>query len=322
MIANILSFVVVIVLFLLFAWFTRRAWRARTPAVRWVGGALSGLLTLVLGLVTVLSLVGVVRFYAPRSNPVSEVAVAGTPEQLARGEQLAHTCMGCHSSNIQLPLDGGENFLGPLGVLHPPNLTPAGTIGSWSDGEIVRAIREGIHQSGRPLLIMPSSQFRHMSDEDVQAVVAYLRTQPPVENATPATSLSVLGATLVGAGVFPLAAQASITEPVVAPPAGVTTEYGEYLVNITGCRECHGMELTGLESSNGAPSGPNIRATVPFWSEQDFLASIREGVTPSGGTLDPEEMPWPEISATYSDDELRAIYMYISQLEPTETSSR
>ena len=61
----------------------------------------------------------------------------------------------------------------PVGTLYGANLTPAGEIKDWSDGEIIRAIREGVHKTGRSLIIMPSEVFRHLSDVDVQAIVAY-----------------------------------------------------------------------------------------------------------------------------------------------------
>ena len=83
-------------------------------------------------------------------------------------------------------------------------MTPGGPLKDWSDGEIVRAIREGLDRDGRPLLIMPSDAFHHLSDDDVQNLVAYLRSQPAVQHATPARDMNLLGLILVGAGLFPV----------------------------------------------------------------------------------------------------------------------
>src|SRR5687768_14453524 len=91
-------------------------------------------------------------------NPVANVTVARTADQTARGQYLVSTfggCIGCHASNpaaTQPVLDGSYMAdIAPLGDFHPPNLTPGGRLKDWSDGEIVRAIREGIDKDGRPL---------------------------------------------------------------------------------------------------------------------------------------------------------------------------
>src|SRR5690606_12229479 len=116
-----------------------------------------------------LPLVGLYRLHWPRTAPAPDLQLAGTPEQLTRGKHLAYLCVQCHSSTGDLPLDGAKNDItdGNLGTLYPTNLTPGGPLRDWTDGEIVRAIREGIHPNGRTLLLMPSEQYRGMSDEDV-----------------------------------------------------------------------------------------------------------------------------------------------------------
>jgi mono/diheme cytochrome c family protein len=194
------------------------------------------------------------------------------------------------------PLDGGtRDFFGgsggpPFGTLVPPNLTPAGPLADWSDGEVIRAIREGVDRNGRPLLIMPADQFHRMSDEDVQSVVAYLRSQPPVQHVTPEMEVNLLGAIVIGAGIFPTTAQPPITQPVVAPPRGPTAAYGKYLVDISGCHACHGDNLTG-GTNQYTPKGPNLTLLVPKWPEADFLNTIRTGVDPTGYRLNPDRMP-------------------------------
>jgi hypothetical protein len=102
-----------------------------------------------------------------------------------------------------------------VATLYPPNLTPAGEIKNWSDGELIRAIREGVHQSGRPLLIMPSDEFHNLSDADVRSVVAYLRSQRAVKHDantdTPSNGVNLFGALYVGAGIFDMSVQPPIT---------------------------------------------------------------------------------------------------------------
>ena len=96
------------------------------------------------------------------------------------------------------------------------------------------------------LIIMPSEVFHNMSDADVQAIVAYLRSQP-ARVGYAADETEYRRAFFIGAGVAPTSAQPPIPQPVVAPVEGASAEYGEYLVSILGCRVCHGENLYGSE---------------------------------------------------------------------------
>jgi mono/diheme cytochrome c family protein len=119
---------------------------------------------------------------------------------------------------------------------------------------------------------------------------------------------------LVGAGLFPTAEQPHITQLQSAPAAG-TPAFGQYLVDITGCRVCHGENLTGRPPGGfGPPAGPSLRAIVPQWSEADFVKFFRTGQDPNGRTLSPDLMPWKDIGLAYTDDELRAMYAYLRGL--------
>jgi mono/diheme cytochrome c family protein len=313
---DFVSLLVLVGLTVLFGFLAYRAWGAKNKPVKWAGVIVAGLLTLVFGLVLAVVAFGTFKLNQNYnvSNPVVAVKVAGTPEQLARGKQLINSC-GCHGENL-----GGIDFAGeagmPLGVLYAPNLTPGGHLQNWSDGEIVRAIREGVHQSGRSLLIMPSYSFRNMSDEDVHAVVAYLRGVPPVTPDTPPNNLNALGAALI-ATLFGSAqtVQPHIAQPVIAPPKGVTAEYGKYLVSFVGCGDCHGQNLAGIKVSQGPPPGPNITTVLPNWSEQDFLNLMRKGTLPDGKRVT-ENMPWQEYDKLASDDDLKAMYLYLHSLAP------
>src|SRR5262249_13975812 len=220
-------------------------------------------------------------------NPVTNVRVAGTPTQIARGERLAHLCTSCHSPNGQLPLSG-VNFLAkyggpPLGTLYAPNLTSSGNISEWSDGEVIRAIREGLHKNGRSLLVMPAGILRNLSDDDVQALVAYLRSQPAAGGPTPDNQFSLLGALFINLVDFRTAQQpiGNLTAPQPGSP-----EYGKYMVDITGCRGCHGQQLQGkVYSGVGPPTGPNLTAIVPNWTQAQFLTFFNTGQLPSGGSV-------------------------------------
>lgn len=313
---------ILLLLVLLFAYLAYRALRTkRGAAVKWVGFVLSGLLTLLLGAVLVVALMGTSKLAANynASHPVANVKVAGTPEQVARGERIAHGCAGCHGTNGQLPLSGqnfGEGFPFPIGTLYARNLTPGGELKDWSDGEVLRALREGVHKSGRSLVIMPSKAFHNFGDEDAQAIVAYLRSQAAVTPDAPPNNVNVIAALLIatmGEGI--LSVQPPIAGPVVAPPEGVSAAYGEYLTKVIGCRDCHGENLQG----GAVGGGPDAGAAVPSlsgvknWSEADFVKTIRTGTLPTGEMLK-EGMPWKDISAATTDDNLKAIYQYLKTI--------
>jgi mono/diheme cytochrome c family protein len=278
-----------------------------------LGALFAGLLALVFAAAATIASIGYYRLNAPASAPPTAFQEARTPEQIARGEKLAYLCVGCHSSNAELPLDGGEDIgIGPLGRLYPPNLTRGGDVAGWTDGEIIRAIREGIHKDGRALLIMPSDNYHPMSDADVMSLVAYLRSQPAVNRQVPETRISLLGLILIGTGTFPTSAQQPITERVEAPPAASTPEYGEYLVAISGCRDCHGADLSG-GTSEFVPVGPPLAPIVSRWSAEEFLRTFRTGIDPNGHSINSDIMPWKDYSSAYSDEELQAIYAYIQE---------
>jgi cytochrome c553 len=279
------------------------------------------LLTAVFALLTAVVLLGFYKLNAFPGNPVSNLKAGGTLAQLASAEKFAHFCEGCHSTAGTFPLDGykGNFFEGgpPIGVVNPPNLTPGGPLKDWSDGEIIRAIREGVHKNGRPLLVMSSDIFHNLSDAEVSALVAFLRSQPAVKHNTPETALNAVGAFFIGAGLFAPSAQPPIVQPVVAPPRAVTVEYGKYLVSITGCQTCHGSDLAGgTPGGIGTPPGPNLTVLVPQWDTTTFIKMLRNGVDPAGKTLNPREMPYKEISAAYDDKQLSAIYAFLHSLPP------
>jgi cytochrome c553 len=307
----------VILLAALFIWLAIRAFRARSIIVRILGTFFAGLLGLVFTAVSVLAIVGAVKLNTTPYQYTSQTAaipVTGSPAQIARGQQLAQGCAGCHSTSGSLPLDGSkDDFLAgsPLGSLYPPNLTPSGPIKGWTDAEVIRAIREGVDNQGHPLIIMPSDGFHGMGDADAQAIVAYLRTQPPAANNPPPPSFTALAAALFGAGVFPTSAQPPITGPVTAPPRAATADYGHYLTTATGCQSCHGANLTG-GSGGGGPAGPNLHALVPYWTQEQFITFFRTGVAPNGAKIDPNSMPWSDYSQIFDDQDLQALYMYLS----------
>jgi mono/diheme cytochrome c family protein len=194
-----------------------------------------------------------------------------------------------------------------MGVIHAPNLTPGGELRDWTDGEIMRAIREGTHQNGRPLL-MPVVSFKYFSDEDVQALIAFLRSQPAVQNETPVTDPSLLTAFFLGVNLLNI--DAKPVGSVSAPPKEASAAYGEYVLNTLGCRDCHGADLQGGKPP--LPQGPHLGA-VKGWTQEQFVSALRTGATPSGKVLS-AEMPW-QVYGRMDDVELAALYAYLHEVQ-------
>ena len=325
---------ILVILIVVFGFLTVRAWKVKRTWLKWAGALLSGLLTLITAALLVLALIGFAELNKRYDNPVAEIQVAGTPDQIARGEKLANLCVSCHTPDNQLPLSG-SNFTAkfefpPLGTLYAPNLTPSGNIKGWTDGEVIRAIREGVHKSGRSLLVMPSATMRNMSDEDVQALVAYLRSQPAMGNPAPDTHLNILGAIFMNLSDF-RTAQAPVSH-VSAPQTG-TPAYGKYLGDILGCRDCHGDQLQGKVENGqpGPPPGPNLTLIVPQWTEAEFMNFFNTGTLPDGSKVpiltlksgfSAPRMPWTEFRAATTDDELRAMYLYLRSLQLLESPAK
>lgn len=287
---------------------------------KWTGLAVGGLLALILVLSS--------GFYT-RGRLVSagELDVAGTPVAaaalddpavLARGRHLAENvsqCAACHYPDL-----GGGAFIDEpaFAVLPAPNLTAGrGGVGSAYDADALeRAIRHGVAADGRGLFVMPSHFYQHMSDADVAALIAWVRTRPAVDRDVGERKLGPIGGILTGLGQLETAPGMIDHENVggPAPAEAPTAAYGAYLVTIAACAECHGAGLAGGKpSGNGPAPGPNLTPAnggAGSWTLEGFMHTLREGETPDGRRLDPEHMPWPTYGRM-SDVELEAIWQHL-----------
>jgi mono/diheme cytochrome c family protein len=295
MLLNLISFIVLAGGALVSLWLASLTWRARSRPVHLVGTLIFALGVVGFVVAIVIALFGFARLTFARGHPLSNVKVAATPQQIARGQQLAHQCVTCHSSTGSLPLDGSNTNVikfPPIGTLRSPNLTPAGPLQSWTDAEIIRAIREGVSKSGHPLLGMPAWSYRYLSDNDVQALVAYLRSQPAVSHDVPARNLNILAALAVGVGLAPTSEEPAPSGPIVAPQAGTSAAYGRYLVAITGCRDCHGQDLNegkaplGIRALSPTPLGPSCWR-LRSWTKPASLARCAQASRLAGAPSSP-----------------------------------
>jgi mono/diheme cytochrome c family protein len=264
-------------------------------------------------------------------------------QTVARGEylfQYSLNCWSCHGSQSSKSLDepqaGGYEFEltdvglpGGFGYVYASNITPDSEtgIGTWSDGELVRALREGLDPDGHQLFPIMEAEWLHgLSDEDTLALVAYMRSLPPVRNEVPDNRLTFAAKALIAFGI--LKAQPAITEPVVAPPKGATAEYGEYLVYHAPMRRmpyaARSQHRTirlvsafrwglfpvpdeGL-SATGSNLTPDPATGIGNWTEEQFMTAMRTGLRPNGTVMLPL---CPGLHIPAGRDDLRAVWLYL-----------
>lgn len=286
----------------------------------------------------------------PAMAPPRDIKVSMAPERIARGRYLFDVvcdCNGCHSQRDYtrfagpvIPSSKGQGYefpdeLGLPGKVVAPNITPDREtgIGAWTDGEKIRAIREGVDRKGRALFpMMPYQSFSHMSDEDVESLVAYMNTLAPVRNSLPVTDIK-----------FPVwFFMKSAPRPVgTVPPPDLSTPVarGKYLVTIADCGGCHTQRIKGEPVPGKALAGgedfklspelevvsanitPDMETGIGKWSEEFFVGKITKykeyaekgapKVGPAGFTL----MPWLSLSQADAND-LKAIYAYLRTVPP------
>jgi mono/diheme cytochrome c family protein len=213
-----------------------------------------------------------------------------------------------------------------LGSVTALNLT-RGTGGNGkilTDADFVRAIRHGVAPNGRPLMIMPAQDFIELTDADLGAVIAYVKSLPPADNVLPESHMGPLARALLVAGKMPLfpAEHIDHTRPSPAPiNPSATAEYGGYLVRI-GCAGCHGPTLAGGPIAAGDPSWPpaaNLTSSgsTKSWSEADFKKLLRTGRRPDDTPVN-GAMPW-KLAGKMTDDEIHAVWTYLRSIpgQPT-----
>jgi len=261
----------------------------------------------------------------PRMNKivVGGIAAAGpvreeSPHLLADG--VADLVDRDRRRHLSGGVDIGKEFPITVGSFVSSNLTPAGQLSRWSNGEIFRAIRNGIDADGHWLTIMSYTNAGKLSDDDIQSLIAYLRSQPAAGTATvdPPDQFNLLGVIMLGAGMLP-PGKPVFTGSITAPPKGPTVQYGEYISWYLDCRECHGANLTGGVPGQLGPIGPGLNL-IKEWKPADFIATMRTGTDPSGHQLS-KQMPWGSIGKL-DDEELTALYEYLTHLRGSPSTAR
>lgn len=289
--------------------------------LKWIGIVLGALVVLLVAAVLFLYISGNSTINKTYDIQVGTIAVPDDAASVERGQHLAEvTCSGCHGEDY-----GGTPFLDDpmLGYFPSANLTSgaSGIGGTFSEADWVRAIRHGIAQDGKSLIIMPSNATYYYSDEDLGALIAFLKTLSPVDNDLGEREISVPAVLMVAAGplgnLFPAALIDHDAPRPSAPEAGATAEYGDYLVKVNDCKICHNSDMKGgVSPAPGEPLGTDFTRTGligAYQTEDDFLTFFRTGITPYNKEVDPYVMPW-EHFGLMTDEELTAMYLYLKSL--------
>jgi cytochrome c553 len=248
------------------------------------------------------------------------MAIPTDPASIALGEHVAAIkgCGDCHGKDF-----GGNVVIDDpgLGYIAAPNLTTGkgGLLtrhGSFTDADYIRAIRHGINQEGKTLKLMPSYEYNPLSQKDLTALVAYLKSRPAVDKEMPEISLKPVAYVLTQLDKIPMVSAEKInhSQPMIAEVhPEITVDYGKYLA--VSCQGCHGANYRGGDAIiPGSPKVPNITGagSLSKWTEAQFIQTLRTGVTPEGKKLDPRYMPWP-MAKEFTETEIKSLYLFLKE---------
>ena len=315
-------------------------------ALKIIGFVVALIVVLIGGLITY------VKTALPNVGDAPDLKVEITPERLERGKYLATSvcvCVNCHSerdwTKFSGPIEGdklgmgGEVFdrgLGLPGVYHAKNITPAG-ISRYTDGELYRVITTGVTKEGTALFpIMPYPYYGKMDPEDINCIIAYVRSLKPIDHNVPASVSDFPMSVIINTIPKKPAAQKR-------PDPSSVKEYGAYLVNASGCIECHtqvkhGQIIPSLAFSGGRefpfPDGSKLRSSnitpatktgIGNWDMETFVnrfkafadSNYRSPAIAKGSFN--TVMPWTDYAKMTRED-LAAIYTYLHSLPAIENS--
>jgi mono/diheme cytochrome c family protein len=230
-------------------------------------------------------------------------ARAADPDQLARGKYVfgATGGCGCHTEPKGVLNAGGRKYDGPFGTVYSSNITsdPKAGIGSWTDEQIITAIRLGRRPNGERILpVHPFTSFNGMAEDDLAALVKFLRSVPPASKPTPAKKITIPMFESVFLPAWLMTFASKETPPSAAPVSGVAR--GEYLVRAVGhCGECHtprsaltmAVDNSRFLAGNTKKTGPEGQATPNLtpdkatgldWNEEQIVTYLQTGNRPDG----------------------------------------
>ncbi len=285
------------------------------------------------------------------STPKPALAASKDPEIIKRGQYVTHAvahCSACHGNGdftqqLKLPeniddVRGGYVLsAGPFGTYYPPNITPddATGIGKMSDADLARIIKHGVGADGKLALFM-SFAVGPMADEDVIAIMSYLRSTSPISAQQPKDDLGFIAKALSATGK--LKPKTMESPPFVKEGPEPSVDRGRYLAKGPSmCVGCHSpwdfmddMKLKGAEFSgqlepepdhmdpNKEIMAPNITpgGLLANYTEADFLDRFKK----AGRMVKGSTMPW-ENFARLMDEDLKSIFRFLKQLPPSNRAT-
>lgn len=275
-----------------------------TSIVKWTGIALAVLFGLTLAAGLALYPVGMEQLTRTYPDiPDDALDIPGDSEAVARGRHVATiwACAMCHGADLSGTMLTDDPF---QGTVPAANLTAGkgGIGGSYADADWIRAIRHGVKPDRHVEVWM--NDYSSLSDQDLGALIAYLKQLPPVDSARPALRAGPLLALATLAGLLtPAADRIDHRAPRPADPVpGATKEYGRYLSAI--CAACH---------------GPFVARKLDNWKHDDFMRAFRTGMSPNGKRLGPTMSS--KTFSELSDTELMALWLYLKGA-PSEASHK
>jgi mono/diheme cytochrome c family protein len=284
--------------------------------LRWIARIFGGLLVLVVLAICVVYVQSnriINRRHAFAPYPVT---IPTDSASIAQGHRLAQIrCVGCHGDSLQ----GKAAFFDEpmIARIATPNVPRR--LATLSDAEFAAFMRTGVRKDGRSPFVMPPPGFYHVSDADLGALIAYLRTVRPTGPDTPRNSYRLLGRLGVMLGQFKTSVASFDTtqERVGQDPAWATTRRGEYLARMI-CTECHGMRLTGdSAAAGGEGASPSLSAALGY-SLEEFTTLLRTGTPRETGKQLGLMGETARGSLTWlTNEEIAAIHEYLSGLPAT-----
>jgi len=288
---------------------------------------------IVIGVLIILLIIFIAFIFISSNSKLDQIytITAGTISvptdsiSIETGKHIADTrgCTDCHGGNL-----GGTVFMDnpAMGKIVSPNLTAGkGGLGdNYSIEDWVKSIRHGINADGKGLLIMPAEDYFYMSDEDLGDLIAYIKSVDKVDNVLPENSPGPITRMLLATGGLQLAPDKinHEEERTEMPEKTVSVEYGKYLAY--NCIGCHGRDFSGGPIPGGDPNWPpaanitpDIQTGLGNWADADFIKAIRDGIRKDGTEIHPS---MPRALGNFTDDELKAIWMYLNSVEPKNIS--
>ncbi len=267
---------------------------------KWLGFVVAGFV------VVVLIAIGYVYFASERefarqynAAEILSVPLPTDSAEIEEGHRMAHItgCTHCHGDNLA---GGSPIDIPPLARFVPPNITS--TLPEMSDAQLAGLLRRGVKRDSTGVWFMPSEMYRHLHDQDLARLMAWVRTVPPREGVTEQSQIHLMGRMIVTLGQFKSGArQIEESEGAPAIPPG----RGAYLV-MNACSECHGQDLNGRPEAK-APS----LALAKAYSAEQFARLMRDGVGTGDRTF---ELMTPTAKVRFSHlttDEVQAVYEFL-----------